>query len=60
MGPLRQLKVVEFAGLGAAPFCAMLLADLGADVIRIDRADSGGKGSRFDIPNRGVARSLLI
>jgi alpha-methylacyl-CoA racemase len=40
-GPLVGLKVVEFAGLGPAPFCGMLLSDLGADVIRIDR-----KGAR--------------
>lgn len=36
-GPLRGIRVVEFAGLGPAPFAAMLLADLGADVVRIDR-----------------------
>lgn len=36
-GPLRGLKVLEFAGLGPAPFCCMLLSDLGADVVRIDR-----------------------
>ncbi len=36
-GPLVGVKVVEFAGLGAAPFAGMLLADLGADVVRIDR-----------------------
>ncbi len=36
-GPLTGVRVVEFAGLGPGPFAAMLLADLGADVIRIDR-----------------------
>jgi alpha-methylacyl-CoA racemase len=36
-GPLRGVRVVELAGIGPAPFAAMLLADLGADVIRIDR-----------------------
>lgn len=36
-GPLSNLSVVEFAGIGPAPFCAMVLADLGADVVRIDR-----------------------
>ncbi|MEQ3549642.1 CaiB/BaiF CoA-transferase family protein [Pseudonocardia nematodicida] len=36
-GPLQGLKVVEFAGLGPGPFAAMLLADAGADVVRIDR-----------------------
>jgi alpha-methylacyl-CoA racemase len=38
-GPFDAVRVVEFAGIGPAPFCAMLLADLGADVVRIDRAD---------------------
>ena len=37
MGPLHGIRVIEMAGLGPAPFCAMLLADLGAEVIRIDR-----------------------
>ena len=36
-GPLRGLRVVELAGLGPAPFCAMMLADHGADVVRIER-----------------------
>jgi alpha-methylacyl-CoA racemase len=43
-GPLAMLKVLEVGGVGPAPFCSMLLADLGADVIRIDRrvpSDSG-------------------
>ena len=39
-GPLAGLRVVEFAGLGPAPFCGMLLSDLGADVVRIDRKDA--------------------
>ena len=34
-GPLAGLRVVELAGIGPAPFCAMLLADLGADVVRV-------------------------
>jgi alpha-methylacyl-CoA racemase len=37
MGPLEGIRIVEFAGLGPAPFGAMLLADLGADIIRVDR-----------------------
>jgi alpha-methylacyl-CoA racemase len=36
-GPLRGLKVVELAGIGPGPFAALLLADLGADVVRVDR-----------------------
>jgi alpha-methylacyl-CoA racemase len=38
-GPLDGVRVLEFAGIGPAPFCAMLLADLGADVVRVDRGD---------------------
>jgi len=41
-GPLEGVRVVEFAGLGPAPFCGMLLADLGADVVRIDRRSGPG------------------
>jgi alpha-methylacyl-CoA racemase len=37
MGPLHGIKVIELAGVGPVPFCAMLLADLGAEVIRVDR-----------------------
>ncbi|MGE0231900.1 MAG: CaiB/BaiF CoA transferase family protein [Flavobacteriaceae bacterium] len=37
MGPLKKLKIIELAGVGPAPMCAMLLADLGASVIRVDR-----------------------
>ena len=39
MGPLAGVKIVEMVGLGPAPFCGMMLADLGADVIRIERPD---------------------
>ena len=37
MGPLTGIRVVELAGIGPAPFTAMMLADMGADVIRVDR-----------------------
>jgi alpha-methylacyl-CoA racemase len=40
MGPLDGVKVIELAGIGAAPFCGMMLADLGADVIRVERASA--------------------
>ncbi len=39
MGPLNGIRVVEIAGIGPGPFAAMMLADLGADVVRVDRAD---------------------
>lgn len=42
MGALKGIKVVEFAGIGPGPFACMLLADMGADVIRIDRAQNVG------------------
>jgi crotonobetainyl-CoA:carnitine CoA-transferase CaiB-like acyl-CoA transferase len=44
MGPLAGLKIVEFAGIGPGPFAAMLLADLGAEIIRIERKESSGMG----------------
>lgn len=51
-GPLSGVKVLEFAGIGPGPFCGMLLADMGAEVIRIDRKGARG-GSKFDISSRG-------
>ena len=39
-GPLDGLKVVELAGIGPGPYACMLLADLGADVLRIERGDA--------------------
>jgi alpha-methylacyl-CoA racemase len=57
MGPLGGLKVIEIAGIGPAPFCGMLLADLGADVIRVDRAKNVYGGDPElppnDLLNRG-------
>jgi len=44
MGPLAGLKIVEFAGIGPGPFAAMLLADLGAEIIRIERKELSGMG----------------
>ena len=57
-GPLVGVKIVEFAGIGPGPFCGMLLADLGADVVRIDRAESVGR-SHPDLANRGK-RSIAV
>ncbi len=44
-GPLKGVKVLEFVGLGPAPFCAMMLSDMGADVVRIDRPGAFGGGA---------------
>jgi alpha-methylacyl-CoA racemase len=57
-GPLSGLKVLEFAGIGPGPFCGMLLSDLGADVIRIDRKGSG-RSSPADVTARG-RRSVAL
>ena len=51
-GPLSGVKIVEFAGIGPGPFCGMLLSDMGADVVRIDRKGGGG-GSKFEVGARG-------
>ena len=62
MGPLQGLKVVELAGLGPAPFCAMMLADMGADVIRVDRLAAGHSltaDPKLDLLNRGK-RSVAV
>jgi len=57
-GALAGMRVVELAGLGPGPFAAMLLADLGAEVVRIDRPAAQG-ASRQDVVNRGK-RSLAV
>lgn len=57
-GPLSGIKVVEFAGIGPGPFCGMLLADMGADVVRLDRKGARG-GNKFDIASRGK-RSVAV
>ncbi|MEC8453962.1 MAG: CaiB/BaiF CoA-transferase family protein [Pseudomonadota bacterium] len=53
MGPLTGIRVVEMAGIGPGPFTAMMLSDLGAEVIRIDRLSHKGIGHRANVLNRG-------
>jgi len=59
-GPLNGYKIIELAGIGPAPFCAMLLADMGAEIIRVDRtipADLGLPQPReFSVLERGRKR----
>ena len=61
-GPLAGLKVVELAGIGPGPMAAMLLADLGATVLRIDRPTPSGLGIqrplRYDLLLRN--RPVLV
>ncbi|MFI5805246.1 CaiB/BaiF CoA transferase family protein [Streptomyces sp. NPDC051561] len=60
-GPLTGVRVVELAGIGPGPFAAMCLADLGADVVRVDRPGGVGLGvdPARDLTNRGK-RSVLV
>jgi len=64
-GPLRGCKVIELAGIGPAPFCGLVLSDLGADVVRIDRVDAvraepsaGPNANVLDRGRRSVAVDL--
>ena len=63
MGPLTGLRVVELASIGPGPMCAMLLADLGAEVLRVDRTEPSGLGvpmeTRFDVTGRN-RRSVAL
>jgi alpha-methylacyl-CoA racemase len=54
MGPLAGVKVIEMAGLAPGPFCAMMLADMGAEVLRIDRPDAPAAkpGAKPNLVNR--------
>ncbi len=63
MGVLSGYKVVEFAGIGPAPMCAMLLSDMGAEVLRLDRAEDASLGiptdAKFNLLGRG-RRSVAL
>ncbi|MET9272326.1 CaiB/BaiF CoA-transferase family protein [Kribbella sp. NPDC003557] len=61
MGPLEGVKVVELAGLGPAPFACMMLAELGAEVLRIDRPGGGPSMGppELDLVNRGRRSAAL-
>jgi len=64
MGPLAGLRIVEMAGIGPAPFAATLLADMGAELIRVDRREATdlglpGREARFNVLHRG-RRSLAV
>jgi alpha-methylacyl-CoA racemase len=64
MGPLAGFRIIEMAGIGPAPFAATLFADMGAEVVRIDRRDPAdlglpGREPKFEVLHRG-RRSLAI
>ncbi|HET9543205.1 MAG TPA: CoA transferase, partial [Acidimicrobiales bacterium] len=56
MGPLSGVKVIELAGIGPGPFTAMVLGDMGADVIRIDRSVASLGGDPADPPKDILTR----
>lgn len=58
MGPLTGIRILELAGIGPSPFAAMLLSDMGAEVIRVERKSSG-VANPCDIPLRG-RRSIAL
>ena len=57
MGPLQGITVIELAGIGPGPFCAMMLADMGADVIRIDRSGQVTGGDPDQPPKDTLTRN---
>ena len=64
MGPLKGYRVIEMAGIGPAPFACMLLADMGAEIIRVDRQDAAdlgipGRATKFNVLERG-RRSIKV
>src|SRR5262245_15106751 len=62
-GPLAGGSVLELAGSGPGPFCGMMLADMGADILRIDRLETRDLGlpleAKFDVMGRG-RRSIAL
>ncbi len=60
MGPLKGIKVIELQGIGPGPFCCMMLADMGAEIIRVDRASAAGAPApAADVLARG-RRSVAV
>lgn len=70
MGPLQGIRIIEMSAIGPVPFCGMLLSDMGADVIRIDRPDQqtrhpgnplhrGGRSIALDLKNPEQHRTML-
>ena len=57
MGPLKGVRIVELAGIGPGPMCAMLLADLGATVLRVDRKQQIDLGTPRPLESNLLLRS---
>src|SRR5262245_66313900 len=61
MGPLEGVRLLEIAGIGPGPYCAMVLADMGAEVVRVVRPGPSAYGERpsYDLLSRG-RRSICV
>ena len=59
MGPLEGVKILEVAGIGPGPFAAMMLSDMGAEVLRIDRARTWVAEVRREISWLAIAATWL-
>ncbi|MCP4749779.1 MAG: CoA transferase [Proteobacteria bacterium] len=61
MGPLKGMKIVELGGIGPGPFCAQMLSDMGADIIRVDRKGTPGtpEQAKYQVLHRG-RRSIAV
>ena len=63
MGPLTGVRILEFEAIGPGPFCGMMLADMGADVLLVDRPGDPGLGLKrdrgFDVMLRGRRSATL-
>lgn len=59
MGPLNGVRIIELAGIGPGPFCGMVLADLGAEVISVERVGAGPEKPALDCSRRGK-RSIAL
>jgi len=56
MGPLQGIRIIEFQGIGPGPFCGMILSDMGADIVRIDRASNVPEAAPSAAPGDLLAR----
>ena len=59
MGPLHGIRIIEIEGIGPCPFGGMLLADLGAEVIRVGRPEPSFLQASFDVMSRGKKSIVL-
>ncbi|MDY6943593.1 MAG: CaiB/BaiF CoA-transferase family protein [Pseudomonadota bacterium] len=59
MGPLKGIKVLEIASIGPGPFCGMMLSDMGAEILRVDKKNIPSLSGKYDVLGRG-RRSVAV